>query len=101
LVPEVTLDRVLPLTRRTICLVFPYTTAGKKRLSNGPRLSKLLEQVFANNGKFIIGQLDEVDLDLLPPTTNKTVIDLSSENLILVARELAHSLSQAIRTGGE
>ena len=101
LVPDVTLDQILLAASHAICLVIPYTSSGNNKLRSDPRLSQLFEQVSANNGKFIIGQLDKEDRDLFPPTTHKIVIDLSSENLIRVARELAHSLTQATGVGSE
>ena len=64
LLPDVTLEQILPLAGRAICKVVPYTPSGNNRLRNDPRLSKLFEKVHANNGKFIVGQLDKVDLDL-------------------------------------
>ena len=99
LVPDITLDQVLPLAGNTICLVVPYTSSGNSRLRNDPRLSKLFEQVNANQATFVIGRLDAVDLDLFPPTISKIVIDSANEHLITVARDLAHSFSRATTTG--
>lgn len=88
LVPDVTLEEILHLAGRTMCLVVPYASAGNKHLRNDPRLSDFFDRVHANQAKFIIGLLDEADLDLFPPDIDKVIVEPGSENLIKVARRV-------------
>jgi hypothetical protein len=92
--PDLTLELALPLAGSAICLVVPYASSGHKRLANDPRLSEFFDLAQANRARFILGPLDETDLGLFPPAIDKFVVDLESEDLIKVARNLARSLSQ-------
>ena len=92
--PDLTLEMALPLAASVICLIVPYTSSGHKRLANDPRLSEFFDLIQANRARFILGPLDEADLELFPPAIDKVVIDLESEDLIKFARNLARSLSQ-------
>jgi putative intracellular protease/amidase len=94
LVPDLTLEEVLPLAGRTRCLIVPYASSGNRQLRNDPRLSDFFERVHANQAKFIIGLLDEADLDLFPPDIDKVIVEPGSEELIEVARELTRLLAQ-------
>jgi putative intracellular protease/amidase len=96
LVPDLTLEQALSLANRTTCLVVPYTSSGRNRLGNDPRLKEFFQQAHANDAKFVIGQLDQESLDLFPPTIDKVIVDLGSEELIKDARSLAWSLSTAM-----
>ena len=93
LLPDLTLEQALPLASHTLCLVIPCTSPAAKRLKNDPRLADFFGQAHANQAKFVIGPLDEVDLNLFPPAIDKITIYPGSEDLIEVARGLARSLS--------
>ena len=92
LVPDLTLEEILPLADRTVCMIVPYASMGNKRLRNDPRLSEFFEQAHANQARFVIGPLDEADLAMFPPDIDKVIIEPGSETLIKTARELVRSL---------
>ncbi len=95
LVPDLTLDQALPLAANAICLVIPYRARGIKRLKNDPRLREFFYQTHSNHAKFVIGQLDEVDIAYLgqfPIATDDVIVYPDIEYLVEFARELAASL---------
>ena len=92
--PDLTLEMAIPLAASAICLIIPYASSGHKRLANDPRLSDFFGLIQANGARFILGSLDEADLEMFPPGIDKVVVDLESEDLIKFARNLARSLSQ-------
>jgi putative intracellular protease/amidase len=94
LVPDLTLEQILPLADRTRCMIVPYTSTGNKRLRNDPRLSEFFERAHANQARFVIGPLDQADLAMFPPDIDKVIVEPGSEALIKVARELARSLAR-------
>jgi len=94
LVPDLTLEQALPLAGRTTCMIIPYTSTGNKRLRNDPRLSEFFERAHTNQAKFVSGPLDQADLAMFPADIDKAIIDLGSEALIRVARELTQSLAR-------
>lgn len=96
LIPDLTLEEALSLADKAICLVIPYASSGSNRLGNDPRLGEFFQQAQANQAKFVVEQLDETDLGLFPLNIDKIMIDPQSEDLIKIARRMAHSLSQAI-----
>lgn len=92
--PDLTLEMALPLTASAVCLIVPYTSSGHNRLANDPRLSEFFELIQASGARFILGPLDETDLELFPLAIDKLVINLESEDLIKFARNLARSLAR-------
>jgi putative intracellular protease/amidase len=94
LVPDLTVEQILPFADRTTCMIVPYTSIGNKRLRNDPRLSEFFERAHANQAQFVIGPLDQADLAMFPPDIDKLIIEPGSEDLIKVARELARSLAR-------
>jgi hypothetical protein len=94
LVPDLTLEQILPFADRTRCLIVPYTSTGNKRLRNDPRLSEFFERAHANQARFVSGPLDQADLAMFPADIDKVIIEPGSEALIEVARELVRSLAK-------
>lgn len=92
LVPDVTLEEVLPLASQTRCLIIPYVSSGNRHLRNDPRLSDFFDRVHANRAKFIIGPLDEADRDLFPPDIDKVIVEPGSVDLIKVARRVVEEM---------
>lgn len=76
LVPDLTLDEALPLADSTICVVIPCQSPRVKQLKNDPRLHDFFDRAYANQAKFVIGQLNEADL------VNLRLFPLSSPNII-------------------
>ena len=92
LVPDLTLEQVLPLAGRTRCMIVPYTSTGNKRLRNDPRLNEFFERAHANQARFVSGPLDQADLAMFPADIDKVTIQPGSEDLIKVARRVVGEL---------
>lgn len=96
LVPDLTLDQALPLAGDALCVVIPYTAPGLKRLKNDPRITKFFQQAQANQARFVIGPLQEMELANEPLFSGKELIVYpDSEELTPFVRQLAVSLSNA------
>ncbi len=99
LAPDLTLDQALSLAAGAICLIIPYTSRGIKRLKNDPRLRKFFSRAGSNKAKFVIGQLNGIDIaevGLFPTATNNLLIYPDHEDLVGFARQLAGLLSSTI-----
>lgn len=95
LLPDLTLDQALPLARNAVCVIIPYTSCGIRRLKNDPRIREFCHRAYANQAKFVLGQLDGIsitDLDLLPSSVSDFLIYPDHENLVTFAQGIAKSL---------
>jgi len=99
LVPDLTLEQVLPLAAQTIALIIPCSLRIARRLKNDPRLRELFELFYANKAQIVIGHLNGLksdNLGLFSLTCRDVTVYPGDENLIPFARELAGSLSTCI-----
>ncbi len=96
LVPDLTLDQVLPIASRAACLVIPCLLPGLKRLKDDPRLPAFFQEVQARGAKVVVGQLENGDAAALGlcSSDQSELIYLGAENPIDQAHHLAASLRE-------
>ena len=89
LVPDLTLEQVLPLANKAIGVIIPCDSLGSPQLLNDPRLEDFFAQ--AGRAKFVIGQTSNLAFDsLFPPLSDhQIVIYPDHEDLVAFARQMA------------
>lgn len=99
LLPDFTLDQVLPLASKAIGVIIPCGSLGAKQLEEEPHLVDFFRQAHANNAQFVMGNFNRsklAEMKLFPTAvSNHISIYPENEDLVKFARQLAVSLSQA------
>jgi len=96
LVPDLTLEQVMPLVPQIICLVIPCSLHVAWLFRNDPRLRDFFEQLRTNQGRVIMGSLNgEDDLALFSLTRAEVTVYPDHETLVTFARQIASSLLSA------
>ncbi len=94
LVPDLTLEQVLPLANKAIGVIIPCGSLGTPQLLNDPRLEDFFRQAQAKGAKFVMGQTSNFQNSLFPPSSsNNIVIYPDYEDLVGFARQMAILLS--------
>lgn len=88
LIPDLTLEQVLPLAPYATCLIIPCTPLSIRQLKNDPRIQSFLEQAYSHQASFVVGPVDAKELETILPTAEFTIYP-DSENLVDFARHLA------------
>lgn len=99
LVPDLTLERALPLANRIACLIIPCPLRVIRSLKNQPRLQEFFSLVRSNQAKFVIGPLhggDFNDLGSFSLSREDVTVYPESGELVEFVREFAGSLSTVI-----
>jgi len=96
LVPDLTLERALPLADRASCVIIPCPLRVAQSLKNHPRLQEFFSLARSNQAKVVIGPLTGSDLDdlnLFSLSREDVIVYPGSEDLVQFAREFAGSLA--------
>jgi transcriptional regulator GlxA family with amidase domain len=94
LVPDLTLEQILPLASKTISVIIPSGSLGAKLLENDPRLADFFRQAHSSGAQFVIGQASNLtNMNFFPPSIDNITTYPDREDLIPFARQLATSLS--------
>ena len=96
LVPDLTLEDVLPLAGEVACVVIPCNSPDVRRLARDPRVRELLCQVQAHRAAVVVGQAAApilAELQLTLPSNGDLLTFAPGEGLAQFAGELAGELS--------
>ena len=98
LLPDFTLEQVLPLAKKATSIIIPCGSFGAKQLDNDPRLNDFFQQAHESGAQFIIGQIpDFTEMQLFPKSMSDVSTYPDDEDLVPFARQLAKSLSNGTR----
>lgn len=95
LLPDFTLEEILPLARKAIAIIIPCGSFGVKQLDNDPRLSDFFQQAHESGAQFIIGHIPNLaEMNLFPKSISDLTVYPDDEDLVEFARQLTKSLKQ-------